>query len=177
MDRDSAILLVKAQAAWDTYPTLDEGEVDALVDATVGYTTWTPATPYTYGKIVQPTVRNGHQYRCIVAGTSLDTEPVWPLYTAPDDRLGLTRPSWHGFTGLYPGSQVSDGETLVWIECGPDQDGGYDARTATWRAWLQKGAKASADYDGTVGKNTYNRSQVHQHCLAMARIYRPVRIV
>ena len=42
---------------------------------------WLKSTAYVVGEYVQPTAAggNGHLYRCIVAGTTSTTEPVWPL--------------------------------------------------------------------------------------------------
>jgi hypothetical protein len=179
MDRVSAVTLLGAQCAATVYPTLSGNDLNALLDEIAGSQRWRPTTPYAYGDVIVPTVRNGHAYRCIVAGTSDATEPAWPLYTTPDDRTGTTRPFWHGGLGPYPGSQVGDGATLLWMEDGPDPGADFtraQVKRATYNAWLRKAAAASADYDGTVGKNTYQRSQVYQHCLDMAQRYVPVAI-
>ncbi len=42
---------------------------------------WLPGTAYVVGEYVQPAVTggNGHLYRCSAAGTTLSTEPAWPL--------------------------------------------------------------------------------------------------
>ena len=42
---------------------------------------WLKSTAYLVGEYVQPTAAggNGHLYRCSVAGTTLATEPSWPL--------------------------------------------------------------------------------------------------
>jgi hypothetical protein len=43
-----------------------------------GYTQWAASTAYNVGDIRIPTTRNGHRYRCTVAGTSDVSEPTWP---------------------------------------------------------------------------------------------------
>jgi hypothetical protein len=180
VDRTSALTLLGAQCAAAIYPTLSDDDLGTLLDGVAGVPVWAAATAYNYGDVVVPTVRNGHRYRCIVAGTSNASEPAWPLYTTPDDRTGTTRPFWHGGMGPYPGSQVGDGATLIWLEEGPDPGADFSraqVKRATFRAWLQKAAAASADYDGTVGKNEYLRSQVYQHCLDMAQRYVPISIM
>ena len=42
---------------------------------------WLAATSYLAGEYVQPTLSggNGHLYRCMTAGTTLATEPAWPI--------------------------------------------------------------------------------------------------
>lgn len=40
---------------------------------------WTASHAYGVGAYVKPTVRNGHVYRSIVAGTSAGTQPTWPI--------------------------------------------------------------------------------------------------
>jgi hypothetical protein len=178
MDRDTALALLSAQCAADTYPTLTTDELGTILDATVDATTWQPDTTYIYGQKVRPTTRNGHLYQCIVAGTSDATEPsVWPAYTTPDPRPGVTVPHWYGFINPIPGfTQVGDG-SVVWIECGFDGNTIYNLQDATYAAWLRKAAKASADYDVTVNAGSaFKRQQVVASCLAMAKQFRPTRI-
>jgi hypothetical protein len=153
---------------------MSDDEIGAILDAQIEWDTWQPNTAYSYGDVVRPTVGNGHLYQCIVAGTSSDVEPTWPLYTAPDNKVAVTRPHWHGFYGPYPGSQVTDSDTLIWIEAGFDVRAQYNVKRATYEAWQQKAAKASADYDVVVDKDKMDRSQVMANCLVMAERYRPI---
>jgi hypothetical protein len=53
---------------------------DEIPPSTVG--TWAPETAYIYGQLVVPLRSNGRIYRCTVAGTSGDVEPVWPYTLA-----------------------------------------------------------------------------------------------
>jgi hypothetical protein len=55
---------------------------------------WFGLAAYVLGDVRQPTHENGHLYKCTTAGTSDDTEPVWPT---------------------TEGSTVTDG-TVVWTE-------------------------------------------------------------
>jgi len=77
--------------------------------------TWTTATTYTKGMLVQPTNPNGHTYVCIVGGVSGATEPTWPT-----DTNGV----------------VTDGGTLSWQEDGtlqyqqPDEQIEYAGKNA-----------------------------------------------
>lgn len=61
------------------YQMLRQTQKDLL---TTGFTadTWQEKTPYTYNSLVKPIKpgTNKSVYRCIVAGTSGDTEPIWP---------------------------------------------------------------------------------------------------
>jgi hypothetical protein len=173
--RDDAIALLSLQCAATTYPTLDETALGVLIDGVARYTTWAPNQAYSYGDVVVPTVRNGHLYQCEYAGTSSGTEPAWPLYTSPDSRVAVTRPYWHGYVGPMPGSMVTDGP-VVWIEHGPDTASPYDVRLATYKAWLQKVALASADYDLQLDRDRYSRSQVAERCLDMANRFVPTGI-
>jgi prepilin-type N-terminal cleavage/methylation domain-containing protein len=44
-----------------------------------GYPKWRSGTAYSLGNFVVPTVRNGHYYKCTIAGTSYLSEPTsWP---------------------------------------------------------------------------------------------------
>lgn len=186
MDRPTALALLGAQCAATVYPTLDPTELGNLLDATSRWTVWAPTTPYAHGTIVIPTVRNGHSYRAIVnqqysatpAGVSAATEPIWPLFASPDSKVGVTRPYWSGYdqmSGNYSLSMVTDG-TVVWQDAEPDSDTQWDLRLAAYNGWLQKMAKASADYDVGVDRDKYSRGQVVTHCLQMAQKYAPTGV-
>ena len=59
---------------------------------------WAATTAYTVGKTVRPISPNGEAYRCIVAGTSGGSEPVW---------------------STTDGTTLTDG-TVTWRTAGPD---------------------------------------------------------
>ena len=64
--------------------------------------TWQASTAYALLAWVEPTVANGHKYKCTTAGTSASTQPTWPT---------------------NPGEAVVDG-TVTWTE-----DGAVPVRT------------------------------------------------
>lgn len=186
MDANGALAQLTADCAAGVYPTLNVAELGALLDAATRWTVWAPSTTYAHGARVIPTVRNGHVYQAIVnqqysatpAGVSDVTEPIWPLFSSPDSKVGITRPYWSGYdqmSGNYSLSMVTDG-TIVWQDAGPDGDTPWDVRLATYRAWLQKAGKASADFDFTTNVSKFTREQVVTHCMSMARIYAPTGI-
>lgn len=140
-------------------PKLDDpGDLEAVLDARKRADTWAAATAYTYGQVVLPTVRNGHRYRCVQAGTSGATEPVWLK---------------------SQGEQQSDGTSspvLTWEEAGPDFDNVYDIRGAIHDAWMLKAVKASLSVDMSQQVGGIQASQVYDHCVEMARKFAPVDI-
>jgi hypothetical protein len=60
--------------------------------------TWLPSTAYIVGEYVQPTATggNGHLYRCIAAGITQASEPVWPLAENGTVTDGVV--TWQEFT-------------------------------------------------------------------------------
>ena len=187
MDRPTALALLGAQCAATVYPLLDSTALGLLLDATAAWTIWLPSTTYVPGDQVLPTVRNGHVYRAIVnqlygtigaPGISGAVEPIWPLYTNPDSRTGLTRPYWDGYSGggrNYTVAMVAD-NTVIWQEAGPDSDNQWDLRLATYNGWIQKAGLASADYAVGIDRDKFSRDQVIAHCLLMAQRYQPTGI-
>lgn len=70
--------------------SLSDAAVDSALAAeyagpfpiTEGFATWAAGTPYQIGNAVVPPGGNGFSYRCVVAGTSSGTQPVWPTTLA-----------------------------------------------------------------------------------------------
>ena len=60
-----------------------------------GYPKWSANTAYSLNTVVIPISRNGRSYRCINAGTSGATEPVWIIGT---------------------GNNTKDGSSLIWTD-------------------------------------------------------------
>lgn len=85
-------------------------ELDTILQASVRGTTWVTNTAFVYDQVVFPTVRNGHKYRVITAGTSGATQPTWP--------------EW---------GYVTDG-TVELYEDGADYGNIYDVRRAAFAA-------------------------------------------
>jgi hypothetical protein len=146
--------LVKAEVGATLDPALTDAEIDAILTETRRGDVWAAGTAYSYGAVGMPTVRNGHAYVVVVAGTSSSTEPTWPRTAA---------------------SSVSDG-TVTWREAGADWGELYDIRRAVYQAYRRKLAKAQ-DYL-TVGGDgqTVNLQQIVQNLEAQARRWQPVSL-
>lgn len=62
---------------------------------------WAPAHVYTAGDIVDPITSTGHSYRCLVGGTSDNTEPSWVTrYQTVTDGMTV---EWVVYTVVTPG--------------------------------------------------------------------------
>lgn len=132
--------------------TADDGEVDEILDANKIASTWVASTAYVVGQIIMPTVRNGHKYRCAVAGTS-----------------GTTQPSWLTSQGVLQTEGTSN-PSLQWEEWGPQVPNVYDVNAAARECWLLKQRKASEfiTVDGTAF------DAIYKHCGEMAASFVPV---
>lgn len=157
--RTAAIADVVLYAQTTIQPTLSTPEVEGIVDSCVKATIWTVNTPYAFGAVILPTVRNGRRYICIQSGTSdATTEPEWS-------------------SQLY--STIQDGNSdpvLTWREDGPDFANVFDVRGAIHTAWTLKAAKASLSVDVQQQVGGLKASQIYDHCLDMAAKYAPVEI-
>jgi len=156
MTEEEAIALVTLKAQTDALPVIDAGEVEAIVRRNARAGVWTPETTYRVGQVVQPTQPNGHFYKCVANGTSDEVEPTWSY-------------------ALRQNSQISEfASDLVWEECETDFDGNrFNLRNAIHECWVLKASMSAKDYDIKIGDQTWNRSQVHEHCKAMAQAYAP----
>jgi len=153
MTLEEAIAEVTLSAQTDQFPALTPEQVSALVVKNMRATVWTAGKQYKAGDVVQPTVPNGHFYRRIVAGLSPAGEPVWST------RANRT---------------VYEGIALVWVECGEDTDGNlYNIRNAIFDAWMLKASMSAKDFDVSIDNQKWNRSQIYEHCLEMARAWSP----
>lgn len=155
MTLEEAISEVKLFAQTETFPCLDDDTVSALVEKTKRAEIWQPSHAYKVGQSVQPTTPNGHFYKCIKAGISGADEPEW--------YEGLASRTWDG------------DDTLAWEESADDPDGNlFDTRAAIHQAWVLKASMAAKDFDRKIDTETFNVSQVYEHCLEMARSYAPM---
>lgn len=153
MTLEEAIADVTLSAQTDQFPALTPEQVTALVAKNMRATVWTADKTYRLGDKVQPTEPNGHFYKCVEIGTSGAAEPVW--------------------TRRYADT-VRDGVTLVWEECGEDLDGNlYNTRNAIHDAWMIKASLSAKDFDVSIDNQKWNRSQIYDHCLEMARAWSP----
>jgi hypothetical protein len=155
LDSAAALAKIKRDSDYSSDPALTDDQMSTLLSQAATATAWATATAYVYGQVIVPTVRNGHRYRCIDAGTSGGTEPTFP-------------------TGQ--GGTVTDG-TCEWEECSNDIGELWDLRKATCEAWMLKAAMAAKRYDFESDEQSFKREQVHEHCLEMAKQFRPIYTV
>lgn len=153
MTLEEAIAEVTLSAQTDQFPALTAPQVEALVVKNMRAKAWVSNYAYKIGDRVRPTAPNGHFYKCRLSGTSGATEPVWAL--------GESRVTF-------------DGANLVWVEYGFDADGNlYNTRNAVHDAWMMKASMAAKDFDVSIDGQKWNRSQIYEHCLEMARAWSP----
>ena len=174
MDQATALAYVKERCAAVVYPTLSDPEV--LGTLRTRYTTWAANTTYSVNDIIIPTTKNGHQYRCVHAGTTGPTEPVWTAFL---DYLSSAT-GYNYYTGALRNRNVDlivgDG-TLQWKEDGPDYQETYDVRSAISECWRIKATKVSADFKFATDLQVFEKQQVYMHCVEQAQIWAPQRIV
>lgn len=153
MTLEEAINEVTLSAQTDQFPNLSPEQVSALVEKNMRATVWTAAHEYKIGDVVQPTTPNGHFYKCAIGGISSFVEPTWTL---------------------RENGEVVDSLSLVWRECGVDLNGNlYNTRNAIHDAWMMKASMAAKDFDVSIDNQKWNRSQIYDHCLEMARAWSP----
>jgi len=176
MDLTTAITYVKARCGATIYPTLADSDVQDCLNDSIRYSTWLPSTPYTYGQVIIPTVKNGHKYRCIVAGTTGITEPIWLSYL---DFVNIST-TGYDYSIDYLRQKNSDlvlnDGTATWQENGPDYIETFDLRKAIHDCWMKKVAKVSADHDFATDLQSFKRNQVYQNCIDQAAKWSPQRI-
>jgi hypothetical protein len=134
----------------ETTPTLDDVELNAVLDTAQRASFWLLSTAFIFGAVVLPATKNGHRYKCSQGGTTAAVEPTWP-----------TR----------DGARVTD-NTVTWEEAGPDYENVFDIRAAAHEAWLIKEAKAVELFDGGDQK----LSQIAERCREKAQAFSPVKI-
>ena len=151
--------LTKARAQFRLYaqpdiqPVIDGAQIDLILEECKTASTWAVNTAYVLGDVILPTIRNGHQYICTVAGTSeTDSadEPDWPTVT---------------------GGLVTEGASdpiLTWVEYGPEPVSIYDVRKAIHNAWMVKAGLASLSVDVSQQVGGLKASQVYEHCIKQA---------
>jgi hypothetical protein len=144
-DRDIALERLAKFTQPDVEPTLDELELEDILDESARAVRWTTATVLTIGTLVLPTVYNGHVYKVITGGTTT-TEPTWPESQAGTVNLGAEFEE----AGLYTFSSL------------------YDVRAALRKCWELKAAKAS---ELISSSDSGSEQVIFQHCQEMASKY------
>lgn len=156
-DKAAAIQELQRLTQFDVEPTIDEPDLDTILENARICSVWEASKAYSYGDVVVPTTSNqdGRRYRCIKSGTSAGTEPTW---------------------SQFQGARMADGSTLVWEEFGTQPKSLWDMRVAAYNAWLEKASKVAPDFDFSGAGESYKRSQVYENCLEMAARYKPLKI-
>lgn len=147
--KELALAAVRMFVAPDDTPTLDDVELNSILDSVQRASFWVLSTAFSVGDVILPATKNGHRYRCAQAGTTAATEPTWPTRDA---------------------ATITDG-TVIWEEAGADYENVFDIRAAASQAWTLKQAKASQLFD-MPGQSL---SQITDHCKQMAEAFEPVK--
>lgn len=150
--RQTAMQTLRLYGQPDIAPVIPSLALDTILNSTRRATIWAADTAYGFGDVILPTVRNGHCYRCIQAGTSeasADNEPEWPVGMSATITEGASDP------------------LLMWQEAGPDFDNLYDVRAAIRQVWEMK-ASLTASLHSSGGAQA---QQVYDHCLKQAERY------
>lgn len=155
MTEAEAIAYVTLHAQTNEFPCIETSDVSAIVQRHRRAVVWAALASYKVGDKVQPTTPNGHFYECVAAGESDSQEPDW---TTRENSI------FHEFA-----------TDLIWQECAIDVDGElYNLRNAIHECWTLKSAKSAGQFDISIDQQKWNRSQVHDHCLQMARSFYPI---
>jgi len=121
-----------------------------------GIEPWQPGKVYALGDHANPTLINGYRYVVSVAGTSGATEPTWPT--------------------SGKGATVTDGgvtwtlDGLAWVPT-------WDLNAAAAEGWRIKAGKAASRASFSSAGSSYQRNQVWQMCMEMAKAYAKKRLV
>ena len=153
--REAARERLKENINHPAEPQLSDPEIEKCLDKAKLALIWTASTAFKVGETVQPTVPNGHRYKCVMGGTSGAAEPDWPKSKASVTGDGASDPQ------------------LRWQEDGPAYPELYDDDTAACEGWKKKSTKTAtmADMSGPVGD--LKASQIHKQCLEMMAVFAP----
>jgi len=154
MTFEEAVTYVTKKAHTEEFPVVPSDDVEEIVRMNMRAKVWQPETAYKFGDKVQPTIPNGHFYRCRVNSASGVSEPIWDV----------REHSW-----------TYDGENQIWQEVETDFDTNlYNTRTAIHECWLYKAGVAANQFDISIDQQKWTRSQIHDHCLKMAQSFAPI---
>lgn len=164
MTRTEAIQTVTIRVQSVSGVQLSNDDIATIVDRYVRWTEYAAETAYSVGDMVRlsDATNNGRLYRCRVAGTSSATasEPDWP------DNLA-------GFMGQL----ITDGDTLIWEDAGPESLGQYDVAGAESEAWLLKATRVSEYTDWSSPDASVKASQEVAEYRRRATLRQPVFVV
>lgn len=157
LNKQQAIEKLADMCQANVFPTLNSDLLVRFIDENTRSSTWTASTAYYYGDIIQPTVRNGRYYKCIIAGTSGATEPDFA-------NIG------------YTGQIFTEGADLTWVDNGAAQVEIYDVRGAARAAWLHKAGIVANLTDLEDGENKMDLSKIYEQCIKMSNLFRPIQV-
>lgn len=163
LSREQAMSLITLYSQALSYPEVDSTVISTILDTHIRFTTWTPSTAYSVGDTIVPTTPNGRVYRCVIAGTSLTTEPDFPTYISRQ---------WVGWT-------ITEGvpsPSLTWVDVGPANVERYDINSSVRDVFLLKAGLVATEIDAKEGQSDVKLSQLKMHLLDMAKRYRPLEI-
>lgn len=152
--QNTAIEIVSRRAQIAVAPVILESEIVDIVGEYQLADIWTDDEDYVVGQEIQPTVRNGHRYCCIVGGTSGDTEPDFPV---------------------DPGSRVTDGD-VIWQEVGSDYENVFDIRALTYAVLDLKVKRCAVAVDQKTPVGSLSASQLFTHWKQLRDEYAPLGV-
>lgn len=165
MDLAETLDQLRSMCAADSHPVLDEAALaqcldrarrpDAAGNPPANVTTaaaHATSTQFTAGSVIKVGTR---WWRALVTATTAASVPSWPdLDGSP---VSATR--------------IADGDQ-TWADNGAEWTPTWSLRAAAADAWERKAGFAAGDFDFGTGDQTFDRSQVVDHCLRMARRHR-----
>lgn len=157
-DRAAALKQVLRFVQPDIVPKLDDSEIEEALDSNVRQVTWVVATAYKFGAVVRPPTPNGFRYRCVVPGTSQDTDPGYYFWTQTPN------------SQLQDLSSTATAPILTWQNDGPEYSSAYDVRQSAYELWDLKLQKASQ----FIKDGDLNFDQVFTHCMTMRDSFAPL---
>lgn len=144
-------------------PTLNDVEVEGILDSCRRGSVWAAATAYNVGDVVIPTAanRNGRRFRAL-------------RFTNTDRKTGSTEPAW----STSDMTTITDG-SVIWQEDGSDWDGAlWDLQAAAREGWELKASKAVTSVDVSAGQvSSIKGSQLYDHCLSQAKRFQSVYVL
>jgi len=158
LTRSQAVNQLAFMCQINEYPELTNDEISMLIDNNVRSADWQANHAYVYGDIVEPVIKNGRYYQCVVAGTS-SSASVFPL----------------GYVEYATGIGYIDGG-ITWADAGPANVERYDLRSAARAGWILKAAKVSNLINSKDGSQDIQLEALQKQCLLMAEKYRPLVI-
>ena len=143
-DKEAVLDEVIRRIQPDLEPVLTLIEIEDAVDNNQRAFTWVTALPLVYGDEVIPTVKNGHRYMVVTAGTTT-TEPTWPT---------------SDYGTVTAGAQFQ--------EAGAEYDNVYSIKAILRELWELRMAKSVEMISNPVSGN---EAQIYEHCKEMALRY------